>query len=105
MCIVLILSFHNLWKGLDAVEQGRLLLMSVNVRFDLQCVDLSHRKYMKSHGLSGSSLIFELKHIITLFPCCDRLLIKCPKLQNRVFTKCVFSVAASLVHPLSWVPL
>uniref|UniRef100_A0A3P8NVP4 Calcineurin-like phosphoesterase domain-containing protein n=1 Tax=Astatotilapia calliptera TaxID=8154 RepID=A0A3P8NVP4_ASTCA len=22
MCIVLILSFHNLWKGLDAVEQG-----------------------------------------------------------------------------------
>lgn len=90
MCIVLILSFHNLWKGLDAVEQGRLLLMLVSVRLDLQCDDLSHRKYMKSHdyGLSGSSLIFELKHIIiTLFPCCDRLLIKCPKLQNRVFAK------------------
>lgn len=48
MCIVLILSFHNLWKGLDAVEQGRLLLMLVSVRFDLQCDDLSHREYMKS---------------------------------------------------------
>lgn len=52
MCIVLILSFHNLWKGLDAVEQGRLLLMLVSVRFDLQCDDLSHRKYMShDYGL------------------------------------------------------
>lgn len=66
MCTVLILSFQNLWKGLDAVDQGRLLLMSVSVRFDLQSVDLSHRKYMKSHDYGLSALYLSLNILVLL---------------------------------------